>query len=177
MARGGLETGTYLPSTENVRLRCPASWAHLLLSPRTMFSFKLQTILGQLSGLTPAELSEVKAAVNERLSHHLRTLSADGDLTAEEWAKLEGSNLRDCVMLVRERTGLGLVDSKAYVDRARAKGRPRAQTVFPHDDDAHDSAAGPQRDSEGHTLYCPRGCCDTTTWQDPGNGGRWEGHK
>jgi hypothetical protein len=122
---------------------------------------KLQVVLHQLLELTPAELSQVKAAVNEKLDSHLRTLSADGGLTEAEWERLEAGGLRDCVMMVRQRIGLGLIDSKAYVDRARAKGRPRAH--MSDNDDDWDSGAGPQRDSDGHTLYCPRGCCDTPT--------------
>jgi ribosomal protein L7/L12 len=76
-----------------------------------------------LSKLTPTELSEVKAAVDEKLTQHLSTTGAVGDLTDEEWDRLEGGSLIGCVKMVRERTGLGLRDSKAYVDRARAKGR------------------------------------------------------
>ena len=143
---------------------------------------KLRDVLDQLSDLTSAELSEVKAAVNERLELHLRTLGADGDLTTEEWEILEGkgNGLLSCVKMVRERTGLGLVDSKAYVDRARAKGRPRTHTLPDNGGDGGDCGdcgAGPQRDGAGHTLYCPRGCCDTPTGRDFGNGGRWEGPK
>lgn len=85
-----------------------------------MISPKLQIVLNQLSDLTPAELSEVKAAVHEKLGSALRALGVNGDLTEEEWQRLEGGGLIDCVKMVRERTGLGLVDSKAYVDRARA---------------------------------------------------------
>jgi hypothetical protein len=86
-------------------------------------SFKLQGVLHQLLKLTPTELSEVKAAVDEKLAQHLSTIGAVGDLTDEEWDRLEGGSLIGCVNMVRERTGLGLRDSKAYVDRARAKGR------------------------------------------------------
>lgn len=133
-----------------------------------MTSSKLQTILGLLSDLTPTELSEVKAAVHEELERQLRILGANGDLTEEEWQRLETDSLLGCVKMVRERTGLGLVDSKGYVDRARARGRRRR--VPPASDDSRrnvlvarplfeDSGAGPQHDSQGHTLYCPRGCC------------------
>ena len=166
-----------------------------------MSSSKLQNILAQLSDLTPTELSEVRAAVHEELERQLRTLGANGDLTEEEWQRLETDSLLGCVKMVRERTGLGLVDSKAYVDRARARGR-KTRTLAPsgdsHDDarppdslvagplddgttleqwysESDDNGAGPQRDSEGHTLYCPRECCDTG--QDFGNGGRWEDRK
>jgi hypothetical protein len=83
-----------------------------------------------LSKLTPTELSEVKAAVDDKLTQHLRTIGAVGNLTDEEWDRIEGGSLRSCVNMVRERTGLGLLDSKAYVDRARAKGR-RAQAITP----------------------------------------------
>jgi ribosomal protein L7/L12 len=142
-----------------------------------MSSFKLQTVLSQLSDLTPAELSEVKAAVNEKLESHLRALGANDDLTEEEWKRLEDDSLLGCIKMVRDRTGLGLVDSKAYVGRARAKGR-KLRALTPSGDshdESDDNGAGPQRDSEGHTLYCPRECCDTG--QDFGNGGRWEDHK
>jgi ribosomal protein L7/L12 len=132
----------------------------------------LQGILDQLSNLTSTELSKVKEAVNERLERYLRTLGTHGGLTAEEWEILEGEKygLISCVKMVRERTGLGLVDSKAYVDRARATGRPKEPTL-------DDNGAGPQRDSAGHTLYCPRGCCDTPAERNFGNGGRWEDPK
>ncbi len=94
-----------------------------------MQSDKLQSLLEQLVYLTPAELSEVKAAVDEKLKRHLRTIGANGDLTEEEWGKLDDGDLIRCVKMVRDRTGLGLADSKAYMDRARAKGmRPRART-------------------------------------------------
>jgi len=90
-----------------------------------MSNSKLQVILGQLSALTPAELSEIKTAVHGELERQLRALGANGDLTEEEWKRLEEDSVLGCVKMVRERTGLGLVDSKAYVDRARAR---RAQS-------------------------------------------------
>jgi len=129
-----------------------------------MSSFKLQTVLGQLSDLTPAELSEVKGAIDAELTRHLRTIGANGDLTEEEWESLE-SNIVSCVKMVRDRLGLSLRDSKTYVDRARAKGRPRTQGLTSSSGSFLPSApilpdcSG--RDSKGHTLYCPRGCCDT----------------
>ena len=149
---------------------------------------QLQTVLGQLSDLTPVELGEVKRTVVNELESQLRALGVNGDLTEEEWKRLEGNKLIDCVKMVRERTGLGLVDSKAYVDRARAKGR-RSRAHTPAGDNigtAHelaarpyldDSGAGPQRSSADHTLYCPRGCCDTPVGQDFGNGGLPTGHR
>lgn len=105
-----------------------------------MSSIKLQAVLGQLSDLTPAELSEVKAAVHEELERQLRTMGASGDLTEDEWERLDG-DLIGCVKMVRDRTGLGLRDSKDYVDRARAKGRrPGARTP------AGDSGDSPPRE-------------------------------
>lgn len=86
-----------------------------------MSNLKLQGVISQLSDLTPAELSEVKAAVDERLANHLRIISANDDLTAEEWALVDGNNLMGCVRLVRDRTGLGLRDARNYMDRARAR--------------------------------------------------------
>jgi len=148
-----------------------------------MSSSKLQTILGQLSDLTPTELGEVRVAVHEELDRQLRTLGVNGDLTDEEWQRLETDSVLGCVKMVRERTGLGLVDSKTYVDRARARGR-RTRNRKPTEGETtsiaaapllEDNGAGLQRDSGGHTSYCPRGCCDTG--QNFGNGGRWEGHK
>lgn len=152
-----------------------------LQQANNMTSSKLQTILGQLPGLTPTELGEIRAAVHEELDRQLRTLGVNGDLTEEEWQRLETDSVLGCVKMVRERTGLGLVDSKAYVDRARTRGRrPRKlaedETVsFAAAPLLEDNGAGLQRDSGGHTFYCPRGCCDTG--QDFGNGGRWEGSK
>lgn len=141
-----------------------------------MSNSKLQTILGQLTDLTPTELSELKAGVHEALERQLKTLGVNGELTEEEWERLESDSVLGCIKMVRERTGLGLVDSRAYVDRARTRGRkPRVLTVSGDSSHNADSGAGPQRDSEGHTLYCPRGCCDTG--QDFGNCGRWEDRK
>lgn len=108
---------------ENVRLRSPALLAHHLLSPGTMSSPKLQTVLGQLSDLTQAELSLLKAAVDEELERQLRGLGINGDLTEEEWLRLEEEGVLRCFHMVRERTGLGVCDTKAYIDRARARGR------------------------------------------------------
>ena len=97
-------------------------------------NFKLQCTLDQLSGLTPTELSEVKAAVDRQVACHfachLAALGANGDLTPEEWARIDSNELVGCCRMVRERTGLGLRDSKAYMDRARAKGRSDAPTDF-----------------------------------------------
>lgn len=135
-----------------------------------MHSLKLQGVLGQLADLSPAELSEVKSAVNEALASHLRAIGANGFLTEEEWERLESDSLSragisGCVRMVRERTGLNLRDSKDYVDRARTKGKLRVHTL------SDDSGAGPQRDDEGHTL----GGCDTPDGQDFGNGRRSHG--
>jgi hypothetical protein len=87
-----------------------------------MISPNLQGLLRQLADLSPPELCEVNAAVRQELE------------------------------MVRDRAGLDLVASRAYVDRARAKGRPRAHTLSGDYD-------------------------DSGTGQDFGNGGRWEGHK
>jgi ribosomal protein L7/L12 len=95
-----------------------------------MSSPKLQTVLGQLSDLTRAELSLLKAAVDEELERQLRALErqlralgTNGDLTEEEWLRLEEEGVRSCFHMVRKRTGLGFRDTKDYIDRARARGR------------------------------------------------------
>jgi ribosomal protein L7/L12 len=90
---------------------------------QTMSNFKLQTVLAQLAELTPAELGKVKEAVHAELDRQMRAIGANGGLTHEEWDLLEKKGgLSDCVKMVRMRTGLGLVEAKAYVDRARSAG-------------------------------------------------------
>jgi hypothetical protein len=94
--------------------------------PMISASAMLQDLLHRLSGLSSAELRGLKDAVNAELGDQLGPL--DG-LSAEEWDALDGSGFtgyRDCIRLVRARTGLGLVLAKEYVDDARAKGRPAA---------------------------------------------------
>jgi len=44
---------------------------------------------------------------------------ADGSLTAEELAFVADGKLTRCIRSIRERLGLGLIDAKDYMDRAR----------------------------------------------------------
>jgi hypothetical protein len=102
----------------------------------------LQGLLHQLSGLNFSALSAIKTAVDAELGRQLNALDIDA-LTEEEWDALNGTGFpayRDCVRLVRARTGLSLVDSKAYVDSARTKGRS-ASLVGANPPDADTEAA------------------------------------
>jgi ribosomal protein L7/L12 len=123
-----------------------------------MISPKLQALINQLSDLNPAELGELKAALNGQLEHHLRDIGARGALTDDERLSLDNNNRLSCIKSVRNRTGLGLLDASAYVDRARAKKatNTRVLTAAPCSKTA---ATVPNAIARG-THYCPRGCCD-----------------
>jgi ribosomal protein L7/L12 len=121
-----------------------------------MISPKLQALINRLSDLNPAELGELKAALNGQLEHHLRDIGARGALSDDEWLSLDNNNRLSCIKSVRNRTGLGLLDASAYVDRARAKKATNARvlTAAPL---LEDSGDGLQRGSEGaHALLSAR---------------------
>ena len=71
-------------------------------------------ILEELPYLSDAELASVRDAAVGLLAR----LGSDG-LTSDERSAVSGGDLMRCVKLIRERTGLGLRDAKAYMDRAR----------------------------------------------------------
>src|SRR4029077_8590122 len=132
-------------------------------------NLRLQSIIDRLPNLTPAELGVAKAAVDEELTRQLRAMGVQGDLTTDEWKSLDENDPIRCIKKVRDRTGLGLRDSKAYVDQARTKGRPPIRSRLEDSDLGSDFGNGGRW--EGSRLE------DSDLGSDFGNGGRWEGHK
>jgi ribosomal protein L7/L12 len=66
-----------------------------------------------IKGLSDSDLGTLRRFVNTEFEARMRHCSA---LTEEEQQLLARSKI-DCVKAVRERTGLGLADSKELVDR------------------------------------------------------------
>jgi ribosomal protein L7/L12 len=83
----------------------------------------LTAILGMLPTLTVAQLSALRDEAKKHLESKLRQCGNDGTLTDEERADLDrpNPNLLSVIKSIRERTGLSLQDSRAYMDRARAR--------------------------------------------------------
>jgi len=83
-------------------------------------------IIGALSTLGLNALSEIKRALLDEIEAKIRGLDATGGLTPDEIDRINARDMIGCINLVRERTGLGLRESKDYVDgyRARTRGEP-----------------------------------------------------
>ncbi len=79
----------------------------------------IESISQLLPKLSTQELSDLKRCIDQEIQSRLRTLGVNGELTEEEAACVRNHDLIRCVKLIRERTGLGLRDSKHYMDRAR----------------------------------------------------------
>lgn len=76
-------------------------------------------IIEALASLDDTQLNALASRVARERDHRLQSTGIDGSLTDEELTMLEERNLLGCVRSIRNRTGLGLSESKAYMDRAR----------------------------------------------------------
>lgn len=74
---------------------------------------------GSLSCLTSAEMGEIVNAIAEEQQ---RRTDEAGGLTEDEIAAVRDRRILDAIKSVRYRTGLGLVDAKAIVDRFKGGG-------------------------------------------------------
>lgn len=84
----------------------------------------MEDILKRIGEMPTEALCELSIAIRHELNNRERELQARGGLTNEEWDAVERRDLYGCVRSIRNRTGLDLAKSKAYMDRARLRGRP-----------------------------------------------------
>lgn len=86
-----------------------------------MTDLELQNFLASLSD---QEFNDLAGHFLEKeRQRRLQERGADGGLTPEEWGALKKGDPLECVKLIRHRVGLGLLEAKNYMDRARARAR------------------------------------------------------
>lgn len=73
-----------------------------------------------VDGLSLAELGELRRKVSGIYEHKASLL---GGLTQEELDELGKRNYLIVVKMIRERTGLGIVDAKAFLDKHKPGGK------------------------------------------------------
>lgn len=79
----------------------------------------MKTILDLMPSLTIAQLGHLRDEARCLQEEQLRQAGVTGDLTSDEREAVQRNDLMSAVRSIRDRTGLGLRDSKAYLDKAR----------------------------------------------------------
>lgn len=91
----------------------------------------LAKILEMLPGLNATDLGRLKDAVTIQHRDVLHQAGIAGELTEYELELLGDHNVMGVVKSIRDRTGLGLRDAKAYMDRARGMKTGSVMRVHP----------------------------------------------